>query len=31
MINNLGESQSKETKEYEEYFFDRKVELIITK
>lgn len=31
MINNLGESQSKETKEFEEYFFDRKVELVITK
>ena len=30
-INNLGESQSKETNEYEEYFFDRKVELVITK
>lgn len=30
-INNLGESKSKETDEYEEYFFDRKVELIITK
>lgn len=30
-INNLGESKSKETNEYEEYFFDRKVELIITK
>ena len=31
IINNLGESQSKETKEFEEYFFDRKVELVITK
>lgn len=30
-INNLGETLSKDAKEYEDFFFDRKVELIISK